>query len=191
MEYMRVMDLRLKKLVASISGYFKDNQNAVAVYHNNKYYLSCSLKYDGEEQTSSNNTLIEIDGTKFNFLKGVNIIYLMSINCEYCNKLVALEKIGDYNYMKQVTYCGKDRDNPTIKVWESGLLDFGESDKTKQIKSLTLLTKTDITLLLESEFSSETIKLKGLNEYQTIHPTIYGKKIRITISCNFHHLLYI
>ena len=173
------LNLKLEKLLKNIK-----NENAVGAYFNGKYYLALKLNYGDDriincesEDDYVNNAMIELDlkTGNVNFMRGIDIRNLSPVVTELDSALICLIKLADEISITQYCDdCGKYIANNTNKGWVSPKTSFGYPLKQKLIKSITLVTKYDVDIILNLDGKKTTFKLKGKELPQTIYPNLKG-----------------
>lgn len=181
----RKIDLKIDALFDGVY-----NEDAVATYHEGKYYISCKLNYPdnnliGSETDSSsiNNSLIELDvkrGT-FNIIRGVDVVSMTSMQVEVLSKLVFCYNSVYSSKLGQISYSGKFFDDNTVKHWSSPISDLGYPAQVKLVKELSLLSKYDCKVTLVTENSTHTYNITGGETASKLRPNIKGEMLGIKI----------
>ncbi|MBR1984438.1 MAG: hypothetical protein IKA31_01735, partial [Clostridia bacterium] len=155
-----------KKLDLPITDIFaKDNSKAVGAFYNGKYYLALKIDFDddivGAESSLSfvNNALIELDLDDYSYsiLRGVDILSMLTIKHENCNKLVAnfrgdnCLKLGELTQETSMVFYEN-----LPKKWVSPKSNLGFANKLKIIKEITLLSKGDISITIATDKETKT-----------------------------------
>ena len=165
-----------------------ENDNAVASYCDGYYYLICTLNYnDGKvmhenyNQTMINNTLIRINAStgEFSLLRGYNFTDLFLIKYVLGSEMLVSVSDNGLTRMLMIDNSGMYRGEPTHKVWNSPLSDFGYPDRDKLIREINLESLSDITLQIKTENETKNYTIKGKVGYQKINPYIKGRRIAI------------
>ncbi|MBQ7579222.1 MAG: hypothetical protein IJT25_01680 [Clostridia bacterium] len=171
----------------------KSNENAMATYFENKYYLACNFDFKDElfegENTAINNALIEVDLIKRNavFLRGADVSYIstcLSENLE--GVLVCAKKYGEENYnLGVVSLSGSIFSSPTFKVWQTPLTDFGSGGSKKIIDKILVSTTNPLNIkILNEKGESKTLLFKGSLKAQNIKTKFAGEKLSFRFETN-------
>lgn len=180
------MDLSINKLFEGV-----DNSKAVAGYSNGYYYLSCNIVYGDDVNIGNESPLrnytnnafikINIDTGAINILRGYDIEHISVINDIYKSEVCVVIKESDGGYsMGVIDNSGMYFDTPTTKFWKSPTSDFGNPNKDKIIKEISLESSKNITLCIASDKESREIEVVGKSGYQIVRPYVKGSKISIT-----------
>ena len=184
--------INTEKVDLKIDALFKgvDNKDAVACYHEGKYYVSCKLNYPDNNQINGetdaghiNNTLIELNVKEhtFNITRGVDVISMTSMQVSSMSKLVFCYNTTYSTKLGQIEYGGKFFDDITTKHWYSPISDLGYPAQVKLIKEISLLTYYDLSVTILTESSSKTFEIKGSSTATKIKPNIKGEMVGIKI----------
>lgn len=169
-----------------------DNYNAVAGYSNGCYYLSCKLSYndnsvvDGEWTygNNRNNALIKInvETGEIVLFRGYDIVGIYVINDIYRSEVcVLVREVGAIYRLGMLDDSGMYYDKPLTKVWSSPQIDCDYPNRYKLIKELTLESKQDIVVEVETEKGIKVLNIKGKNSPQNIKVNIKCKKFGINL----------
>ena len=180
------------KIIDNISLGFtnKNNENAMATYLENKYYLACNFDFkDGafpNENAAINNCVIELDLVNRTalFLRGADVCHIIAIKTNGFNGVVVCAKnYSSENYALGVLdYSGKIFSGATTKVWQTPETDFGASGQTKTILEFVVSTKASLKITLKNESEEEkSLFFMGSNKAQKISTKFSGEKISFRI----------
>ena len=180
-----------KKIDLKIDALFNNiyNDEAIASYHEGKYYIACKLNYPDqnvvgcENVTHSNNTLIELDvkSQAFHIIRGIDVVSMTSIQVESMSKMVFCFNSVYGNKLGQLSKNGKFFNDNTIKHWYSPMSDLGYPNTPKMIKELSILTHYDANITIFTEKQTVTFNLIGKTTATKIKPNIKGELIGIKI----------
>ena len=165
------------------------NDEAIASYHEGKYYIACKLNYPDqnivgcENVAYSNNTLIELDvkSQAFHIIRGIDVVSMTSIQVESMSKMVFCFNSVYSKKLIQLSKNGKICNDNTIKHWYSPMSDLGYPNTPKMIKELSILTHYDANITIFTEKQIVTFNLVGKNTATKIKPNIKGELIGIKI----------
>lgn len=169
----------------------QDNDNCVSAFYNGSYYLACKLNFNDnekigcEEGSYSNNALIELNlsSGELNIMRGVDIKNIQAFNNLLENKLVVCYKNGDRVKIGEIVKNGKVEDTPLKKVWRSPITDFNYSNQEKIITELSVVNKSDITVVINYDGKSKKYLLKGKDSINTIKPNLKAYEFSIDFVC--------
>ncbi|PKK95974.1 MAG: hypothetical protein CVV59_00875 [Tenericutes bacterium HGW-Tenericutes-4] len=180
-----------KKVDLKIDALFQNiyNDQAVASYHEGKYYVACKLSYPDnnvigcENVVHSNDTLIELDVKthSFHIIRGVDVVSMTSLQVDSMSKMAFCFNSVYANKLGELTKNGKFFEDNTVKHWYSPMSDLGYPATQKLIKELSLLTKYDCNITLFTERQTVTFAIKGKNTNSKIKPNIKGELIGIKV----------
>ena len=159
------------KICSGLDKYFTDmdNENAIGVFIDGKYYLACKLNFDDdkivgcESGANINNALIEydIDTREINILRGVDIGVMTSFQTQKFSKLVIALNSGNTTKLMELTRDGQVFGTSTKKVWTSPFSDLGYPAKQKILKKFYINTQSALKLEIKTEKMTYTFNLKG------------------------------
>lgn len=179
------INLSFNRLLTSL-----DNQNAVASYHQGKYYLACNMDYPDDAKVGSelvqnyvNNTLISYDDKsgKYQILRGLDISDISSIRSDVFNKLIICLNSGKSNVLAELTQNGKFFENSSQKFWCSPLTDLGYSEYKKVIKQVSLFSKYDCKLTIFTGSEQKSYNISGSEIISKYPVRLCGKQIGFKI----------
>jgi hypothetical protein len=178
------IDLKIDKLFDQIF-----NDQAVASYHEGKYYVACKLNYPDNNiigcQVGShqNDTLIELDvKTKaFHIIRGIDVTSMTSIQVDSMSKMAFCFNSVYGTKLGQLTKNGKFFTDNTVKHWYSPMSDLGYPASQKLVKEISLLTKYDCNITIFTESQSTTFFVKGKTTNSKMKPNVKGELIGIKI----------
>ncbi|MGN1222648.1 MAG: hypothetical protein ACI4T1_00765 [Christensenellales bacterium] len=170
-----------------------DNDEALAVFHSDKYYLACKANFNDDKTIGSeniegniNNALIILDvkTLDYDIIRGVDIASMVSIKLNMMDKIAMILRNRETTKVITLTDDGKFYNEPLDKEWVSPLSDLGYSDKIKIVKDISLLSKYDAKITIFTESSSKTFKVLGRNTLSKFKVNLKGKQIGIKIESN-------
>lgn len=149
---------------------FRPSPAASAVYSDGKYYLAaCTERDDGV-----NDTLVVYDISEGTFsLSSLPIARL----CKLDGEVFAVMSDGRAG---KVSKCGELFGAPLVKVWESGVSDFGSPD-VKTVSEITLRTDGDITVTVECDGKARDFAVSGGAGIKRFRPGVSGRTIRLRV----------
>lgn len=155
-----------------------ENENAKGVYYNGKFYCNLKLKIENAVQ----NCLIYYDLTSKNFTVCKNLKFsdFQIMDGENDFKLLFLN--ADNGAIGELSSKSECFGLPILKRWVSAKYDFLNSNE-KVVTSVSLVTKTDINLSVESEAGKRKIKFLASDKIQTKSIGIKGNAFTFTIDC--------
>ncbi len=153
-----------------------DNSDAVGKFYNGSLYMSLKMKIDDRIEkvmlvyTPSKGSAYVTKGMK---VTDIEVLYANDYS-----KLILLvdksSKIGEISEKSAVF-------NRTLKkAWKSHYSDFG-IDKRKSLAKISLYTKHDIELSVESETSKKTVKIQGSKNKQSVRLGVVGCSFSFSI----------
>jgi len=168
------------------------NDNAISAYYDGKYYLACKLNLNDDEIVGcenseyTNNVLIELDirTGELNILRGYDIVNVQTLNNKIESKLIVCIKDNGMYKLGELTKDGKVYGVPTKKVWRSPLSCFGIINQDKLLKSITIVSESDISIIVRYDSQTKTFDIKGSIDPITIYPNIKAKEIAIDFISN-------
>ncbi len=183
---MNKINLGIEEMFAGV-----DNSSAFGAFLDGKYYLACKMNYnDGvfvgcESNSYVNNTLLELDLNTFdiNILRGVDVVYMDGIRFNNYTKLGIILNGTNGNKLYELTHTGEVNGVATSKYWCSPLTDMGYPNYRKAIKSLTINTKTDITVIFDADGKKYSFAVKGSDVPSKIPINIFCSKFSVAFSC--------
>lgn len=180
-------DLNIEKLFLN-----SDNKYATACYFKGKYYLACKLNFDDNESVGSeacedgfkNNALIILDvkSGKFNITRGVDIASLLSLNAGSLNIILTAFYGEHANRIGILNNSGKVFEDDLPAKWESAWLDFGEIEKFKIIRKISIKSEQNCTITFKSDLEEKSISIIGQNNIVKVNTNIKGTNFKISIS---------
>lgn len=154
-----------------------DNSDAVGKFYNGSLYISLKMKINGRIEkvmlvyTPSKGSAYVTKGMK---VTDIEVLYANDFS-----KLVLLVegsgKIGEISEKSTVF------NRVLRKTWKSHYSDFG-IDKRKSLAKITLYTKHDIELTVESENSKKTVKIAGSKNKQTVRLGVVGCSFSFSVN---------
>lgn len=179
--------INTQKLTLNIENIINPTKNAVACYHNGKYYLACNITFPDDEvvgcesENFTNNALIELDylnGT-FNITRGIDITYIYSSQDVSFSKLFCCYKNDGASVLGFIDESGGVLDSPTIKFWRSPKNDFGYPNKDKILKEIYFNAKQETEVIVESEKEIKSFVVNPVNYLIKINANMIGKEFAI------------
>ena len=168
-----------------------DNENCCAAYHKGKYYIGCKLEYKDNKSIGCenyvsgyvNNTLIELDlkNGDINLMRGVDLKSLCSIEYGFLNKLVAAFNNEHKSKLGQLTEDGKVFGDILPKIWVSPNTNLGYPNKSKKVKSFSLISKNDCKISIITDKKTKSFDILGKNSTSTINPNVSGEMVQFSI----------
>ena len=164
----------------------KNNENAMAAYLENKYYLACNFDFkDGVvlgEANATNNCVLEIDLVSRTalFLRGADVCHILAVKTDNFNGVIVCAKEHSSNSFSLgvLDYSGKIFNTATTKVWQTPLTDLGQTGQTKTILDFVVSTKTSLKITLLNENADEKVlTFSGANKAQKINTKFCGEKM--------------
>lgn len=179
------------KIELSINSMFEgtNNQYASSGYSDGYYYLACTLNFKDDEivgcesrSFNYNNALIKLNVQtgEFSLLRGFNIRNIYVLNDHLGSMVLITFQDEAVNKFGMLDNSGAYFGTPIHKVWKSADTDFGYPEKDKILKEIYLETKSDCSVVIETEKKKKTIKFKGKNGYQKAKPYVRGNKFSLT-----------
>ncbi len=173
------------------------NDKAMSSYYNGKYYLACRLSMnDGEvigceNGDFGNNILIELDikTGEINILRGYDIVNLQTLNNKVQSKLVVCVLDNGSYKLGELTHEGVVFGEPTRKVWKSPKSSFGIINQDKLLKSISLVSESDIEVIVRFDSKQKKYLVKGSTKPCIIYPNVKAKEIAIDFVCNKENAL--
>lgn len=165
---------------------------ACACYYDGKYYLSARMNFDDGKNIScesetdyKNNVLVEFDlqSQKLNITRGVDICAMAAFVFDGWQRLAVLFNGANNQKVGQLTDDGKLFNVATKKCWQSPATDLS-SLATKSVRSITLISPTDVEITIKTEQESQTLHVLGSEKLQKIVCNVKGVKISIAIESN-------
>ena len=160
---------------------------ACACYFNGKYYLATRIDFEDDKQVGceqeegyQNNVLIEFDleTQKINITRGIDICNLCVMRYENMQKLTFIMHGTNSNMIGELTDNGELFSSNLLKTWQSPQSDLG-TQKTKVVKSISLLTKNKVTIIVRSEKEEQTIVVMPYDKTQKILCNVVGDRIGV------------
>ncbi len=184
------------KLTLNMENMIEATENALATYHNGKYYLALKINYKDNKKVGSenedvadllkNNSLLEIDVKtgEIAILRGVNITHMTSINHSWFSRLLLCLKINGKITMGQLTNSGTIFGVPTQKYWQSPISDLGYSQNEKIIKEISFQNNENFDFTIVSDKETKNFKVKKTSSISKIKPNMKGNNFSFRFSCN-------
>lgn len=170
------VDIGISKL---IFGNRQDEANAC--YFEGRLYLACKMSFEDEEAPSTNNAIIQIDpiSNKFNVIRGVDVACMFAIKDLKMTKMVMC--LNGENSGKLWELCEASQSEIEFdRFWQSGKITFGNFDKHKTLKEVSLCSKADISLKVKTEKGEKTFKILGKDKIQRVRINLKAKMFEIS-----------
>lgn len=169
-----------------------DNDNAVAAYNRNKYFLAFKVPiFDGDligceallQQNYKNNLLLiyNVKTKHMDLTRGLDIRSLISINYNRITRLVATFNQDNKTQLGVVKKIGRMFNVPFAGSWVSPKSDLGSPLKTKIIKEIIFETDHDFTITIITDSISRTYNVVAGIGRQIIKTRLKGKMIQLKI----------
>ena len=181
----KVLDLGINELLFNVA-----NDNAVAVFHSGKYYLSCRVNFKDNEKVMcedvsgyKNNAIIVLDTetNEYDIIRGVDVISMESIKLNKMDKIVMIMNNLERTKVIEFNDSGCFYNTIMKKEWVSPLSDLGYSDKIKFIRSISLLSKYDCKITVFTEKESKEYNVLGSNTLNRLRVNLKGKQIGLKV----------
>ena len=185
-----------KKLNLGIDKLFEgmDNENAVGLYYNNKFYLACRLNFNDGEQVGCenynggyiNNALIEIDLTTnaLNITRGVDISSMLALDCDDVSKLVATFNGEHCGKIGELTSTGEVFGEVLLKKWVSPKSSMGNIGKVKHLEECYVKSSTNCNMQIKTDKHTKNYKIQASPVAKRIRLGAYGEQIEVSFICN-------
>lgn len=175
------------KILENISPGFEgqDNQNAVSCFFESSYFLACNFNESTNKKTL--NTILEIDTENYtlkNILKGLEVKYITCINSSVLNGVIAVAKNPEKNAFSvgKIVKNGLFFEKISKKVWKSQIANVGDSFCKKQLRNVSLFSKTPIVLKVFADEKQHEICFSGCG-FQTKKCLISGNNFQFELEC--------
>jgi len=155
-----------------------------------KYFLACRINFQDDEKIGCENSelgyennavlVYDVEQEKVELIRGVDICDFVPVESNIMSKLVCCFHNEYKTHLGELTYDGKIFGETTIKKWTSVTSDFGEGDKTKIIKSISLYALKDCEIEIKSDNEAKVYKIKGKDKLQKLKTNIKGKTFQIS-----------
>lgn len=166
-----------------------NNENACAVYFNNKFLLACRLNFnDGEkigcENYSNgyiNNALLEIDlsTNELSITRGVDIASMLALDDGSFGKVVACFNGEHSGKLGELTTDGCVFGTVLPKKWISPKSSMGYPSKIKHIKECLIKTKGNCKIKINTNKQCKEFFIKGSEIAQRIKLNLSGEQIEV------------
>ena len=155
-----------------------DNSSAKGQYYNGNFYALVKLNMDGVIQ----NYMISYDLSNSNLTvsKNLKVTDFQIMEGEKDFKLLFL--CGDNGCIGELSDIAEYYGTPLYKRWKSGETDFFNQNE-KVITAVTLTTKTEISLTVESNYGSKTVRFIAQDKPQRIPIGLKGHYFSFCIDC--------
>lgn len=135
------------RIMTELDKYIKGvgNEDITAVYHNGKFYASINIKND---KVYKGVICYDVCEKEFYIAKGLNVYDLEKIDGDGFSVLAVLSE--GHNEFGSVSFDGSMFGIPLGKLWKSYENDYGIYGE-KTISYISLYTRSDVTVMIESE----------------------------------------
>lgn len=182
--------VNVKKIDMGFEGLLlnQNQSNAMATFYKGKYCIVLNSTLS-ENKEGYNNTLLcyDIKTGEYDILTSVFFKDVLGIISEDVERLIVIINKGgeeDKNKIVQIDNSGQIEGTPTTKYWESAFTDLGYSDYEKCITRLSLQTKYDCQVVLETEKENKTILFKGKQTVQSKSVNLRGVMFKVKFISN-------
>lgn len=182
-----------------LNAYMPSYQEAInTCYFEGKLFISCRLIFndflDNRDEKWYNNCVIIYDiGLKtYSLFRDLDIIAMHPINVLRLSKLALIQK-DDLSHRGVNVWEWCNRDNSVMKLyqkWQTGKITLGDITKTKTLKEIHVVAKTNMTTTIKTESKSKTFSITGKNEKQIIKINMLGKEFEISFD-NYNSNFYL
>ena len=153
-----------------------DNEDISAIYHNGKFYASVNLNIDGDHAKMM--VCYDLGTHEFYLAKGLNCYDLEKIEGAQFSFLATL--IEGYNQLGMLDNSGNKFGIPLTKIWKSNKTDYNVFYE-KTLSYISLYTRSDIRVEVESNISKQVITFSGSKFRQKKPVMVKGNTFQITI----------
>lgn len=159
-----------------------------ATFYKNKYCIILNTDLS-EQKDDYLNTLITYDITsgEYDILSGYYFQDILGVISDEVERLVVIvynENATMINEVMQVDESGQVFGLPTKKTWESAFTDLGYSNYEKCLTRISLQTKTDCTVTVETEKETVCLAFSGSSKVQSKKINISGVMVKLKFECN-------
>lgn len=161
----------------------KDATHAIGAYHNEKYYLACSLDLENYYvYATDNNALVEYDlkTKKTCLLAPVDVVAMTALNAHHATDVLLSIGLNNSDKLGMIDGSGKVFASTPMKLYESPVNTLG-SDKLKIVKAVNLQTEKDITLEITADDEVRTFEIAGSKSLQRVPINVSGYRIGFLI----------
>lgn len=177
----------VSKLNLKIENIIRPNTNAVATYHNGKYFLACKIDFPDEELVGcengeyTNNAIIEIylHSGSFSITRGIDAVYLYSAKDYNFSELFCCYRNAGGITMGFINQTGVVEGVSMKKLWRSPFTDFGYPENDKILKELYFNAKQPTTVIVETEKSSKSYTVTPQYGLARIYVNVVGREFAI------------
>lgn len=189
--------INASKLTLNIESLMQATDNAIATYHNGKYYLALKLNYNDNQKIGSenedtsnilkNNTLLEIDvkSGEVTILRGVNVLSMLPANGALFSKLIVCVKRQGKIVMGELTNTGTIFGESTKKYWQSPPSELGYPQSEKIIKEMYFQNNEPFTLTIQSDKETRNFQIDKTHSVSKIKPGMKGRVFTFIFSSNY------
>ena len=191
--------VNVKKIVTGFEGLLlgQNLANARATFYKGKYCIILNSSLCSSVKEGYNNTLIcyDVKTGEYDIMCGIFFKDILGVISDEVERLVAITNTGEEgakSEVVQIDESGQVNGTPTMKYWESAFTDLGYSDYEKCITRLSVQTKYNCKVVLETEKESKEILFKGSEAVQSKSVNLRGVMFKIkfiaeTALCEISH----
>ena len=177
-----------EKINLNIENILKANENAVASYHNGKYYLACLIEFPDNDQIGCevgsyvNNALLAIDilNETFNIVRGVDITYLYSSMDVSFALLFCVYHTNGAGKLGMIENTGKVIDIILPKYWCSPVTNLDAPNKDKILKEICFNANQETEVEVQTEKNTKKFVVTPVNKLAIVKPNMIGKQYSIS-----------
>lgn len=171
-----------------------ENDNAVGLYYNNKYFLALKLNFNDGEMVGCenykdgyvNNALIVLDlsTNELSITRGVDICSMQAVDDGTFSKVIACFN-GEYkNRLGELDNSGKIFETVLPKKWISPKSNMGYPTKIKHIKECLIKSKTPCKVFISTEKQKKEFFVEGKEISQRVKLNVFGEQIEVGFEVN-------
>ncbi|MBP5372684.1 MAG: hypothetical protein J6Y44_00670 [Clostridia bacterium] len=164
----------LKKLDGYIEG--QNNSGVIATFLNGRYYAKIKVSIDKKVQTAI--LSYDVESGDYYLIKGADVIDLMTVYAD--DKAETLALINGSNVVCSLKKGASVLNKKLKKIWDSPFTNFNVSG-FKTLKSVSLYTKGDVSLIFKSDSGEKTIKIYGGKGLKKAPVALFGEDFSVTI----------
>lgn len=191
-----------KQILPLFSSYLEGvcNENAVACFDGENYYLACRLNFrdfqtvgaENYEGGYTNNALVvlNVQSGDAHIMRGMDIRSMVSANAgDVCNVFATFygqhkEKIG------MLDLSGAMFGAHLPKVWKSKMNNFGTPEKIKNFRKIVFDAPKDCILTVKTDLEQQSFVVVGQENLQEISTFVRGRKLWLEFSAEADAEIY-